>query len=137
MYIDHKDAMRCQDAAVGVSCPVTITLSRFLEVDSGILDHLELRGLPRQMEYLVPSRHHPLALGTAFASLPGLLGLSTLSTMLLKALLMAGTTAKLLLVAVAQSTTATCLPSFDWVVHTILRSRTLVNIVPFPSYDCR
>lgn len=53
MYIDHKEAMRCQDAAVGVTCPVTITLSRFFEVDSGILDHLEFRGYPRQMEYLM------------------------------------------------------------------------------------
>ena len=59
MYIDHKDAMRCQDAAVGVTCPVTITLSRFLEVDSGILDHLEFRGYPRRMEYLML---YPLAL---------------------------------------------------------------------------
>ena len=47
------------DAAVGVTCPVTITLSRFLEVDSGILDHLEFRGYPRRMEYLML---YPLAL---------------------------------------------------------------------------
>jgi hypothetical protein len=64
MYIDHKDAMRCKDAAVGVTCPVIITLSRFLEVDSGILDHLELRGYPRQMEYLML---YPLALVSMYS----------------------------------------------------------------------
>jgi hypothetical protein len=52
-YVDPEAAKTCQETATGVNCRVTITLSRFLEVDSGIPDYVESIGWPRQMEYLL------------------------------------------------------------------------------------
>ena len=43
----------CRTTTTGVRCIATITLSRFLEMEPGILDFLEERGEPRRFEYLL------------------------------------------------------------------------------------
>lgn len=54
----------CQSTARGVRCIATITLWRFFENGSDILDFLELRGWPRQLEYLML---YPIKLGSMYS----------------------------------------------------------------------
>lgn len=49
----QKNAMTCQTVAKGVRCNAVITLSHFLEMNPNIPDFLQLRGWPRQFEYLM------------------------------------------------------------------------------------
>ena len=49
----------CHNSTTGVRCIATITLSRFLEMEPGMLDYLGQVGEPRQIEYLLL---HPISL---------------------------------------------------------------------------